>query len=91
MSFWQFLQLNWSELLGLIGEHVKVVLIAIAVAVAIGVPTGILLTRHRALRETGFGGRAREIAFPGKQLKQAQFVQIEGSCRHELIMLPLHH
>lgn len=50
MSFWQFLQLNWSELLGLIGEHVKLVLIAIAVAVAIGVPTGILLTRHRALR-----------------------------------------
>lgn len=50
MSFWQFLQLNWSELLGLIGEHVKLVLIAIVVAVAIGVPTGILLTRHRALR-----------------------------------------
>lgn len=50
MSFWHFLQLNWSELLGLIGEHVKLVLIAIVVAVAIGVPTGILLTRHRALR-----------------------------------------
>ena len=50
MSFWQFLQLNWPELLGLIGEHVKLVLIAIVVAVAIGVPTGILLTRHRALR-----------------------------------------
>ena len=50
MSFWQFLQLNWSELLGLIGEHVKLVLIAILIAVAIGVPTGILLTRHRALR-----------------------------------------
>lgn len=50
MSFWQFLQLNWSELIGLIGQHVNLVLIAIAVAVAIGVPTGILLTRHRALR-----------------------------------------
>jgi osmoprotectant transport system permease protein len=50
MSFWQFLQLNWSELLGLIGEHVKLVVIAIAVAVAIGVPVGILLTRHRKLR-----------------------------------------
>jgi len=50
MSFWQFLQLNWSELLVLIGQHVKLVLIAIVVAVAIGVPTGILLTRHRALR-----------------------------------------
>lgn len=50
MSFWHFLQLNWSELLVLIGQHVKLVLIAIVVAVAIGVPTGILLTRHRALR-----------------------------------------
>ena len=49
MSFWQFLQLNWSELLVLIGQHVKLVLIAILVAVAIGVPTGILLTRRRAL------------------------------------------
>ncbi len=50
MSFWQFLQLNWSELLLLIGQHIKLVLIAILVAVAIGVPVGILLTRHRALR-----------------------------------------
>lgn len=50
MSFWRFLQLNWSELLVLIGQHVQLVLIAIVVAVAIGVPTGILLTRHRALR-----------------------------------------
>ena len=50
MSFWQFLQLNWSELLLLIGQHVKMVLLAILVAVAIGVPVGILLTRHRALR-----------------------------------------
>jgi osmoprotectant transport system permease protein len=50
MSFWQFLQTNWSELFVLIGQHVKLVLIAILVAVVIGVPTGILLTRHRALR-----------------------------------------
>ena len=50
MSFWQFLQLNWSELLMLIGQHVKLVLIAILIAVAVGVPTGILLTRRRALR-----------------------------------------
>ena len=50
MSFWEFLQLNWSELLVLIGQHVKLVLIAILVAVVIGVPTGILLTRRRALR-----------------------------------------
>ena len=50
MSFWRFLQLNWSELLTLVSQHVQLVLIAIVVAVAIGVPTGILLTRHRALR-----------------------------------------
>jgi osmoprotectant transport system permease protein len=50
MSFWHFLQLNWAELLGLIGQHVKLVAVAIVVAVVIGVPTGILLTRYRALR-----------------------------------------
>ena len=50
MSFWHFLQLNWAELLVLIEQHLKLVFIAIVVAVIIGVPTGILLTRHRALR-----------------------------------------
>ena len=55
MSFWHFLQLNWSELLVLIGQHVKLVAIAIIVAVAIGVPTGILLTRYRALRSPVLG------------------------------------
>ncbi|HEY2964004.1 MAG TPA: glycine betaine ABC transporter substrate-binding protein [Pyrinomonadaceae bacterium] len=50
MSFWHFLQLNWAELLVLIEQHIKLVLIAIVTAVVIGVPTGILLTRYRALR-----------------------------------------
>lgn len=50
MSFWQFLQANWSELLLLVQQHVVLVFVAILVAVVIGVPTGILLTRYRALR-----------------------------------------
>jgi osmoprotectant transport system permease protein len=50
MSFWQFLQLNWPELLLLVRQHVQLVFIAILTAVIIGVPTGILITRHRALR-----------------------------------------
>ncbi len=50
MSFWQFLQNNWAELATLIREHIALVFIAILAAVIIGVPTGILLTRHRALR-----------------------------------------
>jgi len=50
VSFWHFLQLNWPELLLLIRQHVELVFIAILVAVVIGVPTGILLTRYRALR-----------------------------------------
>jgi osmoprotectant transport system substrate-binding protein/osmoprotectant transport system permease protein len=50
MSFWQFLRLNWPELLQHVQEHVVLVFIAILVAVIIGVPTGILLTRYRALR-----------------------------------------
>jgi osmoprotectant transport system permease protein len=50
VSFWQFLQLNWSELLLLVRQHVVLVFIAILIAVVIGVPTGILLTRYRSLR-----------------------------------------
>ncbi len=50
MSFWHFLQLNWPELLLHVREHIVLVFIAILVAVIIGVPTGILLTRYRALR-----------------------------------------
>ena len=50
MSFWEFLQLNWAELLLLVRQHIVLVFIAILVAVLIGVPTGIALTRYRALR-----------------------------------------
>ena len=50
MSFWHFLQLNWSDLLLRVQEHIVLVFIAILAAVIIGVPTGILLTRHRSLR-----------------------------------------
>ena len=50
MSFWQFLQTNWVELFTLIKEHLVMVFISIVTAVLIGVPTGILLTRYRALR-----------------------------------------
>jgi osmoprotectant transport system substrate-binding protein/osmoprotectant transport system permease protein len=50
VSFWQFLQLNWSELLLLVRQHVVLVFIAILIAVIVGVPTGVLLTRYRSLR-----------------------------------------
>ena len=55
MSFWQFLQQNWPELLSLTRQHIVLVLVAIAIAVAIGVPTGILLTRYRSLRTPVLG------------------------------------
>lgn len=50
MSFRQFLELNWAELLVLVREHIVLVFIAILIAVLIGVPTGIAVTRYRALR-----------------------------------------
>ena len=50
MSFWQFLQTNWSELLLLVRQHIVLVFFAILIAVIIGVPAGIGLTRYRALR-----------------------------------------
>src|SRR6476620_11859976 len=50
MTFFQFLQQNWSELLLLTRQHIVLVIVSIALAVVIGVPTGILLTRHKPLR-----------------------------------------
>ena len=50
MSFWHFLQTNWSELLTLVGQHLVLVCASIGIAVVVGVPAGILLTRHSGLR-----------------------------------------
>jgi len=50
LSFWQFLQANWSELLLLVRQHIVLVFVSILVAVIIGVPVGVLLTRYRAFR-----------------------------------------
>src|SRR5687767_6703087 len=50
MSFWQFLQQNSHELLVLIRQHLALVFFSTLVAILIGIPTGILLTRKKALR-----------------------------------------
>lgn len=51
MSAWaEFLKANWQDILRLIGEHLMLVLISTSIAVAIGIPLGILLTRHKRLR-----------------------------------------
>ena len=50
MRLWNFLIENRTEMLTLIGEHVWLVFISITIAVAIGLPIGILLTRHARLR-----------------------------------------
>ena len=55
MSFWQFLQQNWNEVLTLVGQHLMLVLISTLIAVVIGIPTGILLTRNKALRNPVLG------------------------------------
>lgn len=55
MSFWAFLQQNWSEMLALVRQHLSLVLISTVVAVGIGVPTGILLTRKKSLRNPVLG------------------------------------
>jgi osmoprotectant transport system permease protein len=50
VSFWQFLQQNWPELLTHVRDHLQLVLLSIVIAIAIGIPTGILLTRKKSLR-----------------------------------------
>src|SRR5687768_6408454 len=55
MSFFEFLQSNWLELLVLTREHIVLVLLSTGAAVVIGVPLGILLTRIPALRAPVLG------------------------------------
>src|SRR5437762_3966918 len=55
MTFWEFLQQNSTELLTLLRQHFLLVLISTLVAVVIGLPTGILLTRNKALRTPVLG------------------------------------
>ncbi len=50
MTFWNFLQTNWAELLTLLQQHLWLVSISILIAVVIGIPTGILLTRRQSWR-----------------------------------------
>jgi osmoprotectant transport system permease protein len=56
VSEWvDFLKANWQEIVRLIGEHLTLVLISTSIAVAIGIPLGILLTRHKRLRAPVLG------------------------------------
>jgi osmoprotectant transport system permease protein len=55
MSFWQFLQTNSTELLTLLWQHFLLVVVSTLVAVVIGIPTGIFLTRNKALRSPVLG------------------------------------
>lgn len=55
MSFWNFIQQNWHELMQHLREHLWLVFISTLVAVAIGIPTGILLTRRKSLRSPVLG------------------------------------
>ena len=50
MSFLEFIQQNWHELLFLTRQHMVIVLLATGFAVCVGLPLGILLTRVRSLR-----------------------------------------
>lgn len=46
MNAFEFMQRNWREILGLTGEHLLLVAVSTLLAVAVGIPVGLLLTRH---------------------------------------------
>ena len=50
MRLWHFLIENRTEVLTLIAEHLWLVFLSTSIAVAIGLPIGILLTRHARFR-----------------------------------------
>ncbi|HEX8737302.1 MAG TPA: ABC transporter permease/substrate-binding protein [Pyrinomonadaceae bacterium] len=55
MSFLQFLQQNWAELLVLTREHIFLVFVSTGAAVLLGVPLGVLLTRVKELQTPVLG------------------------------------
>jgi osmoprotectant transport system permease protein len=55
MSLVRFYVENSREVLGLLGQHVLLVLVSTAIAVAIGLPLGILLTRRPSWRRPVLG------------------------------------
>lgn len=55
MSLLRFYFENSREVLGLLGQHVLLVLVSTAIAVAIGLPLGILLTRRPSWRRPVLG------------------------------------
>jgi len=55
MSLLRFYLENSREVLGLLGQHVLLVLVSTAIAVAIGLPLGILLTRRPSWRRPVLG------------------------------------
>jgi osmoprotectant transport system permease protein len=56
MNLWQFLVQNHAEVLELTGEHLWLVGVSTILAVLIGIPLGILITRHPALNKPILGG-----------------------------------
>jgi osmoprotectant transport system permease protein len=50
MSAWEFIRSNWADILVHTEQHLWLVLVSISIAVIVGVPVGILLTRHKSLR-----------------------------------------
>ncbi len=55
MTLWSFYSRNLGELLGLVGQHLYLIVISTGAAIVIGVPLGVLLTRRPALRGAVLG------------------------------------
>ncbi len=56
MNFWNFVEQNRLEIVGLTLEHLWMVGISILLAVAVGIPLGILITRKPALQRPVIAG-----------------------------------
>src|SRR5207245_9906766 len=50
MILWDFYARNSGEVLGLVGQHLSLVVTSTAIAIVVGVPGGVLLTRRPAWR-----------------------------------------
>lgn len=68
MSLLRFYEANRAEALGLLGEHLVLVVLSTLIATAIGVPLGVVLTRRRRLASPVLGATSVVQTIPSLAL-----------------------
>lgn len=55
MNFWQYVAHNYRLIISLLGDHIRLTLLAVGIALIIGIPLGILISYKKSLRRPVIG------------------------------------